>query len=393
MKTSVRFLSMLLAVLMIASAALTASATNADATANSEALQLLVDLGIFGGYDDGSLKPDNQVTRAEMAKIIFVLYTTFTDAGEGVVSFNDVAADNWAAGYISWCSSKGIVGGYGNGNFGPDNKVTYDQALKMVCGALGYTEWDSKFWPTDVRTKALTELGLGKNITDVKGSDNVTRAQIAQIVYNALTAEMNETKLVPQPLQGITINVPVNKTLAVDTWKFSEINAVVTATEQVTFDELQEEGTILLEWSVKENGEDGCAFVKALHTRDFEDDAPNFTPRISGILHYAPSDTFHYQMSILKSANGDGSVCNRYFYSYTPRDGFGHFIHTYKCDGNPLPSFEGEPKTLELPDVDIDTLTDLIWENLNSDNKVSLFVRYIDLATGEFDSRIVNKNK
>lgn len=134
-------------------------------------------------------------------------------------------------------------------------------------------------------------------------------------------------------------------------------------------------------------------FEQSLRTREFEDDAPNFTPRISGIIHLENGD-MNYAMSILKSADGDGSSCQRYTYAYSnPLPSKAKFIHTYKCDGNPLPSFEGEPKTLELPDCDIDTLTDLIWENLNQDNKVSLFVRYIDLATGEYESRIVNKNK
>lgn len=133
-------------------------------------------------------------------------------------------------------------------------------------------------------------------------------------------------------------------------------------------------------------------FEQALRTREFEDDAPNYTPRISGIIHHENGE-MNYALSILKSADGDGSSCQRYTFAYTnPIAGKAKFIHTYKCDGNPLPSFEGEPKTLELPDVDIDTLTDIIWKNLNEDNKVSLFVRYIDLTTGEFDSRIVNKN-
>ena len=102
----------------------------------------------------------------------------------------------------------------------------------------------------------------------------------------------------------------------------------------------------------------------------------------------------NYAMSILKSAEGDDSSCERFTYAYSnPIAGKAKFIHTYNCDGNPLPSFEGEPKTLELPDTDIDTLTDLIWTNLNADNKVSLFVRYIDIATGESETRVVNKNK
>ena len=133
-------------------------------------------------------------------------------------------------------------------------------------------------------------------------------------------------------------------------------------------------------------------FEQALRTREFEDDAPNYTPRISGIIRLENGD-MNYAMSILKSADGDGSSCQRYTFAYSnPLAGKAKFIHTYKADGNPLPSFEGEPKTLELPDVDIDTMTDIIWKNLNEDNKVSLFVRYIDLATGEADTRIVNKN-
>ncbi len=133
-------------------------------------------------------------------------------------------------------------------------------------------------------------------------------------------------------------------------------------------------------------------FEQALRTREFEDDAPNYTPRISGIIHHENGE-MNYAMSILKSADGDGSSCQRYTYAYSnPLAGKAKFIHTYKCDGNPLPSFEGEPKTLELPDVDIDTLTNIIWNNLNEDNKVSLFVRYIDLSSGETESRIVNKN-
>lgn len=133
-------------------------------------------------------------------------------------------------------------------------------------------------------------------------------------------------------------------------------------------------------------------FEQALRTREFEDDAPNYTPRISGIIHHENGEV-NYALSILKSADGDGSSCQRYTYAYSnPLSGRAKFIHTYKCDGDPLPSFEGEPKTLELPDVDIDTMTDIIWKNLNEDNKVSLFVRYIDLETNEVETRIVNKN-
>ncbi len=133
-------------------------------------------------------------------------------------------------------------------------------------------------------------------------------------------------------------------------------------------------------------------FEQALRTREFEDDKPNFTPRISGIIH-RDNGEMNFAMSILKSAEGDDSSCERFTYAYSnPKASKAKFIHTYNGDGNPLPSFEGEPKTLELPDVDIDTLTDLIWTNLNRDNKVSLFVRYINLENGTTETRIVNKN-
>ncbi len=143
---------------------------------------------------------------------------------------------------------------------------------------------------------------------------------------------------------------------------------------------------------IKANGNDGYAFERALDTREFEDDVPNFTPRISGILYYAPADTFHYKMSILKSANGDGSVCNRFTYSYTPRAGYGHFIHTYQCDGNPIPSFMGEPEEISLPNT-AEELADICWNNLNEDNKVSLFVRQVPLDGSQPTEIIINKNK
>lgn len=133
-------------------------------------------------------------------------------------------------------------------------------------------------------------------------------------------------------------------------------------------------------------------FEQALRTREFEPDAPNYTPRISSVLH-VEKGTFNYAMSILKSNNGDPTACNRYTFAYTnPLPGEGHFIHTYKCDGNPLPSFVGEPKLVEIID-DMDEFTKLVWESLNEDNKVSLFVRYIDIETGKAETKIVNKNK
>ncbi|WP_458010039.1 IMP cyclohydrolase [Jutongia sp. SJQ-6] len=133
-------------------------------------------------------------------------------------------------------------------------------------------------------------------------------------------------------------------------------------------------------------------FEQALRTREFEPDAPNYTPRISGIMH-VDQGNYSYAMSILKSNNGNGASCNRYTFAYQqPVAGEGHFIHTYQCDGDPLPSFEGEPKLVAILD-DMKAFTDMLWNSLNEDNKVSLFVRYIDIATGEAESVIVNKNK
>ena len=133
-------------------------------------------------------------------------------------------------------------------------------------------------------------------------------------------------------------------------------------------------------------------FEQALRTREFEPDAPNYTPRISGIMHVENGE-YNYAMSILKSNNGNPDACNRYTFAYeNPVAGEGHFIHTYQCDGNPLPSFEGEPKLVEIPD-NIDAFTKNVWESLNQDNKVSLFVRFIDLETGDYETRIVNKNQ
>ncbi len=132
-------------------------------------------------------------------------------------------------------------------------------------------------------------------------------------------------------------------------------------------------------------------FEQSLRSREFEPDAPNYTPRISGIMHIE-NGKYNYAMSILKSNHGDPASCCRYTFAYeNPLAGEGHFIHTYQNDGNPLPSFEGEPKLVEMMD-DMDSFTRMLWESLNMDNKVSLFVRYIDIATGKYESRIVNKN-
>ena len=135
----------------------------------------------------------------------------------------------------------------------------------------------------------------------------------------------------------------------------------------------------------------GMSFDEALSQRCFEPDPPNFTPRISGLMTFEEGD-FTYQMSILKSGDAEGSFCNRFCFRYMPKAGLGHFIHTYVCDGNPIPTFQGEPERVSIPD-DIDAFTDEIWNALDENNKISLYVRYIDLATGSEENRMVNRNK
>ena len=134
----------------------------------------------------------------------------------------------------------------------------------------------------------------------------------------------------------------------------------------------------------------GKSFSEALTTREFEPDGPNFTPRISGMITFGEGD-FTYEMSILKSADAEGTACNRYTYTYPSLNGLGHFIHTYVCDGNPIPTFQGEPERVAI-DNDIDAFTTALWNALDDNNKISLYVRYTDLATGEADSRMINKN-
>ena len=134
----------------------------------------------------------------------------------------------------------------------------------------------------------------------------------------------------------------------------------------------------------------GKGFSEALTAREFEPDAPNLTPRISGYITFAENN-FSYEMSILKSADPLGTACNRYTFSYPSLNGLGHFIHTYVTDGNPIPTFQGEPERVAIPN-DIDVLTDSIWTNLNEDNKISLYVRYTDLASGKITERLINKN-
>lgn len=136
---------------------------------------------------------------------------------------------------------------------------------------------------------------------------------------------------------------------------------------------------------------DGKCFEGALNTRCFEPDGPNWTPRISGMITFDDNGDFTYKMSILKSADADGTACNRYYFNYSALPGTGHFIHTYVQDGNPIPTFQGEPERVEIPD-DIDEFLAEIWNNLDENNKISIYVRYIDLETGATENRMINKN-
>ena len=135
---------------------------------------------------------------------------------------------------------------------------------------------------------------------------------------------------------------------------------------------------------------DGKCFAGALRTRKFEPDAPNWTPRISGMLTFEEGN-FSYEMSILKSIDAEGSGCARYHWTYPSVNGLGHFIHTYQHDGNPLPTFQGEPRRVTVPDTAEELISD-IWANLNEQNKISIYVRYIDLETGEVTNKMINKN-
>ncbi len=144
--------------------------------------------------------------------------------------------------------------------------------------------------------------------------------------------------------------------------------------------------------TIYEGLEKGLTFEQALRSRKYEPDGPNYTPRISGLVHIGEGN-FDYMMSILKSNDGDPTCCNRYTFAYdNPAAGEGRFIHTYREDGDPLPSFYGEPEKVAV-EGDIDSFTAMVWKSLNEDNKVSLFVRFIEIATGEYETRIMNKNQ
>ena len=143
--------------------------------------------------------------------------------------------------------------------------------------------------------------------------------------------------------------------------------------------------------TVYEGLQAGKTFAEALASRCFEPDGPNFTPRISGMITFG-EENFTYQMSILKSGDAQGTVCNRYTFDYVPLPGLGHFIHTYVTDGNPIPTFQGEPERMYMDDS-IDDFTDDLWNSLNAANRISLYVRYVELKTGRAENRLINKNR
>ena len=142
--------------------------------------------------------------------------------------------------------------------------------------------------------------------------------------------------------------------------------------------------------TIYEGMRQGKSFSDSLLCREFEPDAPNLTPRISGVIHFGEGN-FTYEMSILKSADAEGTACNRYTFQYPALSGLGHFIHTYVTDGNPIPTFQGEPERVAIVD-DIDTFTQTIWTSLNAANKISLYVRYTNLIDGTYEYRLLNKN-
>jgi len=235
MKTCMRYLAVIFAVAMMMVAISSVSAANykdvAADNAHIKAIETMTNLGILGGYEDGTFKPDAFVRRDEMAKIMFVTYTTYVDAGAGVEIFPDVKDNSWAKGYISWCASKEIVGGYEDGTFKPEGNITYDEALKMVCALLGYTDFSSELWPTDVRMKGLIDLKLGTGLENVEGTTALTRAQVVQLVYNAFYKPMyqeSEKASIGNLQIGTSL---VEKTLASTVWQIEEIQAQIVATK------------------------------------------------------------------------------------------------------------------------------------------------------------------
>lgn len=245
MKTSIRFLAVLFALTVVFASLLCVSAakySDVEGNKHFEAIDTLSTLGILSGYSDGTFMPDELVQRDEMAKIIFVTATTLYDAGKGNVDFPDVSDLNWAQGFISWCHTKNIVNGYEDGTFRPENNITYDEALKMTAAMLGYNDFNSDMWPTDVRTVALKQLNLGEKLDGLEGEAQITRAQAAQIVFNSLYQTMNVTKSETVYHDNNYVDIDNNPTtrpmeiqtamtLAENVWNIEVVNVQVVATE------------------------------------------------------------------------------------------------------------------------------------------------------------------
>lgn len=241
MKTSMRYLAVIFAVAMMLCALTVSANTFEDVksdTPHAKAIESLTSLGIIHGYEDNTFKPTLPVRRDEMAKLVYTTFTTSTDAGDGVVTFPDVPSNNWAKGYISWCAGKSIVGGYEDGTFKPEGNVTYDEALKMVCAMLGYTDFNSEIWPIDVRLKALIDLNLGEDLADVAGDAALTRAQVAQLFHNALDEQMYTPAPEETKVGNLTVVAPAAtpQTLAADIWGYTEVSARIVGTENYYID-------------------------------------------------------------------------------------------------------------------------------------------------------------
>lgn len=236
MKTSVRLLAVLFAVIMaLCVVAYAADYSDLEAShKNYEAIELLSTLGVLHGYEDGAFRPADPVQRDEMAKMIYIMATAFENAGEGVKLFSDVSAKHWAAGFISWAHGKNIVGGYEDATFRPDANITYDEALKMACCMLGYTDFHSDLWPADVREVALRQLHLDENLDElvvevtldgvttkeINGDATITRAQAAQIIYNCFYKNLYSADPAAE-----------KETLAADVWGCAVYDYKVVGTE------------------------------------------------------------------------------------------------------------------------------------------------------------------
>ncbi|MBQ7896933.1 MAG: S-layer homology domain-containing protein [Clostridia bacterium] len=236
MKTSMRYLAVIFAVAMMLCALTVSANTFEDVkndTPHAKAIESLTSLGIIHGYEDNTFKPTLPVRRDEMAKLVYTTFTNSTDAGEGVTTFPDVPANSWAKGYISWCAGKDIVGGYEDGTFKPEGNVTYDEALKMVCAMLGYTDFNPEIWPIDVRLKALIDLNLGEGLEDVAGDAAITRAQVAQLFHNSLDEQMYTPAPEETKVGNLTVVAPAQAptTLAADVWGYTELEVQIVATE------------------------------------------------------------------------------------------------------------------------------------------------------------------